>query len=148
MPVAKAIFLPLARIYGDLLAKKTDSARARYLINRRAEIKTIVDTIWEQCCSVLCQTNPRNATEAQRDLGALDRTTLNAEDARVAEDLLAVLESYDPLSSSDPYIDHGQPMANLVNKHLRKLAATLAAHPSQVAHSEAAALGRVLALFP
>ncbi len=118
MPVAKKLVRPLSDLYSSLPVDRDD--RRPYVIERRAEIKLLVDTIWEQVIAELLEESPRNHVEARHFINGTNLSMFAAHDREVLRSLDAVLQMYGALDG-DPYIDRSKPLVRLVTHKLSRL---------------------------
>lgn len=126
MLLAPAIFRPLWKLYLDLPHDEEDGGA--YLAERRAEIRLLVDTIWEQAVTNLFSEKPANHMEARMLIRRSKRRKAATEYAQVLSALAEVLRDYDALA--DPgYVSHEEPLFELVTGSLATLCETLAGLP-------------------
>jgi hypothetical protein len=127
MPVAEELFEPILTLYRDLPAEADN--QGSYLVDHRAEIKLLLDSIWEQALTNILHTKPRNHLEAQLHLNQARLDLLPSHDVQVLQSLLAVLDDY-AILAGDPYIDRSKPLTRLFQEELRNLCINLSAHPA------------------
>jgi len=126
MPVAEDLFRTFLEMYRALPLDR--ESQTEFLAKRRAEMRLLLDSVWEQTLFNILNVRPRNDLEARRAINQANISELPPHDAAVLRSVLAVLNEYDVFVDK-AYIDHSRRISGLVATSIRRMCLDLAAHP-------------------
>jgi hypothetical protein len=141
MPVAEDLLREFLKIYQKLPHDR--ESQCEYLAERRAEIRLLLDSVWEQTASNILKVRPRNYLEARRAINRAKERGLNPPDAAVLRSVSSILEEYHVFVDK-AYVDYAKRISGLVATSIRQLCLKLAAHPRLKHCAPAKQLGEVL----
>ena len=126
MPVAEDLFRTFLEMYRTLPLDQ--KSQTQYLAKRRAEMRLLLNSVWEQTVFNILKVSPRNHLEARRAINQANLDALRPCDAAVLRSVLSVLDNFDVFADK-AYVDYSKRISALVATSIRRMCLDLAAHP-------------------